>query len=129
MESTCADHPSYHATIGLTAHHGEKKTTVVEGALFDHKHPRLVRINDYAIEAILEGHLLITQHKDQPGVVADISNILAKREINISSMQMGVVKGGSKALAMLEISIPLDQQTMAELSKIKAISKVLQVSL
>jgi D-3-phosphoglycerate dehydrogenase / 2-oxoglutarate reductase len=129
MESSCADHPSYHATISLIAHHGMKKTTVVEGALFDHKHPRLVRINDYAIEAILKGHVLITRHKDRPGVVAAITTILANKDINISSMQLGVVNGGSKAVALLAVSIPLDSETMDELIKLEAISKVMQVSL
>jgi D-3-phosphoglycerate dehydrogenase / 2-oxoglutarate reductase len=106
-----------------------KKTTVVEGALFDHKHPRLVRINDYAIEAILKGHVLITRHKDRPGVVAAITTILANKDINISSMQLGVVNGGSKAVALLAVSIPLDSETMDELIKLEAISKVMQVSL
>lgn len=129
MESSVADHPSYHATVKLTASHGDNKTTMVEGALFDHKHPRLVRINDYTIEAVLEGHMLITRHKDKPGVVAAISSILAARDINISSMQMGVVDGGNKAVAMLGISVPLDSGTMAELSKLEPISKVMQVSL
>ena len=128
MESTRADHPSYHATVSLTATHGENKTTEVEGALFDHKFPRLVRINAYAIEAILEGHILLTRHKDEPGVVAAVSTILAKRHINISSMQLSVVAEGSKAVAMLGISEPLDSKTMDELTKIEAISKVMQAS-
>jgi D-3-phosphoglycerate dehydrogenase len=129
MESIRADHPSYHATVSLAATHGNNKTTEVEGALFDHKFPRLVRINDYVIEAVLKGHMLITRHKDQPGVVAAISSILAKRQINISSMQLGVVGEGTKAVAMLGISESLDSETMNELSKLSAISKVMQVSL
>ena len=129
METTCADHPHYHATVSLTTHHGDNKTTVVEGALFDHKHPRLVRINNFDIESMLEGHLLITRHKDEPGVVAAISSILAKQQINISSMQLGIVNGGNNAVAILEISVPLDKDAMQELSEIKAISKVMQVSL
>jgi D-3-phosphoglycerate dehydrogenase len=129
VESSSEDHPHYHATVGLTAHHGDHKTTIVEGALFDHKHPRLVRINDYGIEAVLEGHMLITRHRDQPGVVAAISSILAKQHINISSMQVGVVNGGDKAIAILGISVPLDKATMQEISGIEAISQVMQVSL
>jgi D-3-phosphoglycerate dehydrogenase len=128
-ESSCEDHPSYHATVSLTAHHGDQKSTVVEGALFDHKHPRLVRINNYAIEAVLKGHMLVTSHNDTPGVVAAISTILAKKEINISSMQLGVVNGGNKAVAMIGISIPLDSEAIHELSELDAINKVMQVSL
>lgn len=127
VESTCGAHPHYHATVALTAHHGNKKTAV-EGALFDRKHPRLVRINDYTVEAVLEGHLLLTRHKDQPGVIAAISSILAKRQINISSMQVGNVNSAD-AVAILGISTPVDEKTLQEIGKVDPISKVTQVSL
>jgi len=127
LESTRGDHPHYHATVCLTARHGDKATTV-EGALFDRKHPRLVRINDYPIEAVLEGNLLLTRHKDQPGVVASISSILARRQINISSMQVGNVNGAD-AVALLGISTRLDETTLKELAGIEPISQVMQVSL
>ncbi len=127
LESARGDHPHYHATVCLTARHGDKSTTV-EGALFDRKHPRLVRINDYPIEAVLEGNLLLTRHKDQPGVVASISSILAKRHINISSMQVGNVNGAD-AVAILGISTPVDAATLKELAGIEPIDQVTQVSL
>lgn len=127
IESARGDHPHYHATVALTAKHGNK-TTTVEGALFDRKHPRLVRINDYAIEAVLDGNLLLTRHRDQPGVVAAISSVLAKRKINISSMQVGNVNGAD-AVAILGISTAVDAATLKELTEIEPVSHVTQVSL
>ncbi len=112
----------------MSASHGNEKTEV-EGALFDHKHPRLVRINDYAIEATLEGDLLMTRHKDQPGVVAAVSSILAKSRINISSMQMGNINGTDNAVAIMSISSPLDSNMIEEIAKIGAVSKVMQLSM
>ncbi len=127
-ETTCAEHPDYHATIRISAGHGDKLTTV-EGTLFDRRHPRLVRINDYEIEAALKGHLLITRHKDQPGVIAAISKIMAEKQINISRMQIGIVNGGHKAIAVIEVSQPLDNEQLQEIEAINAISKVMQVTL
>jgi len=127
VESTSGEHPHYHATVCLTAHHGDTRTTV-EGALFDRKHPRLVRINDYPVEAVLEGNLLLTRHKDQPGVIAAISSILAKRLINISSMQVGNVNG-EDAVAIIGISTLLEKDALQEIVKYEPISKVMQVSL
>lgn len=128
VEATCAEHSDYHATVRLTAHHGDE-TTEVEGALFDHKHPRLVRVNDYAIEATLEGNLLLTRHKDQPGVVAAVSTILAAGRINISSMQMGNINGTDNAVAIMGISSLLDTTMLEEISKIGAVNKVIQISM
>ena len=127
-ESTCRDHPDYHATVCLSAMDASRKT-VVEGTLFDRKHSRLVRINDYKIEATLEGHLLITRHIDQPGVVAAISTLLAERNINISRMQLGDAPGTDKAIVVIQVSEPLDDELMKKIAAIKPISRVMQISL
>lgn len=127
-ESTCSDHPDYHAAVKLSAQHGDK-TTSVEGTLFDRRHPRLVKINDYEIEAALSGHLLITRHRDQPGVVAAISKILADDNINISRMQLGGVNGENRAIAVIEVSEPLTKGQMQEIEAIEPIIKLMQVSL
>ncbi|HEY7841945.1 MAG TPA: phosphoglycerate dehydrogenase [Gammaproteobacteria bacterium] len=128
VESRREQHPDYHGTVSLAAHHGNR-TTTVEGTLFDRRHPRLVRINDYEIEAVLDGHLLLTRHRDQPGVIAAISSLLAGRGINISRMQLGIVNGSDKAVAVIGVSTPLDAELLRQLAAVPAISKVMQVSL
>jgi D-3-phosphoglycerate dehydrogenase / 2-oxoglutarate reductase len=127
-ETTCKEHPDYRGTIRISASHGDDVTTV-EGTIFDRRHPRLVRINDYEIEAALNGHLLITRHKDQPGVIAAITSIMAEHQINISRMQLGIVNGSSKATAVIEVSQPLDITQMKKIETIDAITKVMQVTL
>ena len=126
VEARCGTHPDYHATVRLTATHGDS-TTTVEGTLFERRHPRLVRINDYEIEAVLDGNLLFTVHRDQPGVIAAISTLLADHNINISRMQLGIVNGGSVAVAVIGISTALDTVQLAALAGIPAINKVTQV--
>lgn len=124
-----SDEPQdYHAVVCLTAKHGDK-TTSVAGTVFDKIWPRLTRINDYEIEAALEGNLLFTRHKDQPGVIAAISSLLADQQINISRMQLGIVPNSDKAVAALGICTPLDGESMQQLLAIPAISKALQISL
>ncbi len=128
VESRCGEHPDYHTTVSLTAHHGAKTTTVT-GALFDKKHPRLVRINRYEIEAFLEGHLLFTRHVDKPGVMAAITGLLADNHVNIARMQLGIVAGSDKAVAVMEVSDTLSATIMEQLAKLPAITKVMQVSM
>ena len=127
-QTTCSEHPDYHATIRISASHGDQVTTV-EGTLFDHRHPRLVRINNYEIEAVLSGHLLITRHKDQPGVIAAIGSILADVNINISRMQLGIVNGGEMAIAVIEVSRALSPEEMEKLQSVEAVTKTMQVNL
>ena len=102
---------------------------MVEGTLFDRRHPRLVRINDYEIEAVLEGHLLVTRHRDEPGVIAALGSLLAAQHINISRMQLGIVNGSNKAVAVIGISTPLDGGLLDAIAALGAVDKVMQVSL
>lgn len=127
-ETTRRDHPDYHATVKLVARNDEE-TRAVEGTLFDRRHPRLVKINEDEIEASLSGHLLVTRHHDQPGVVAAISKVLADDQINISRMQLGGVNGHNRAVAVIEISQPLSNTQLEKIKAIDPIEKLIQVSL
>lgn len=127
-EIRCDEPQDYHALITLTAKHGAETTTVA-GTVFDKVLPRLTRINDYEIEAALEGNLLLTRHQDQPGVIAAISQILAERKINISRMQLGIVPNSDKAVAVLGIESALEEDAMQALHDLDVITKTLQISL
>lgn len=129
VSETRSDEPrDYHAVISLIARHDGDETRV-EGTVFDKIRPRLTRVNDYEIEAALEGHLLFTRHNDQPGVISSISSILANQDINISRMQLGIVPDSNKAVAVLGINTPLNESSMDKMLAISAINKALQISL
>lgn len=127
-EATYEDHPDYHGAVKLTAQQSSQ-TTMVEGTLFDRRHPRLVKINDYEVEAALRGNLLITRHRDQPGVVAAISKVLADDHINISRMQLGAVNSENRAVAVIEISKAVGKEQLQRIQEIEPIIKLMQVSL
>ena len=55
-------------------------TTSVAGTLLGERLPRLVRIDEYDVEAVPEGHMLFTRHDDRPGVVGALGSILGRRE-------------------------------------------------
>ena len=56
----------YLSSIRVTGSAGDT-SLCLEGTLFDERHPRLVRVNDYEIEAVLEGNVVMTRHNDRPG--------------------------------------------------------------
>jgi len=123
-----ADSKDYLSLVRITAQSSEQ-TVILEGAIFDESRPRLVKINGYEIESPLEGHLLITKHADEPGVVGKIGEALGKEDINISRMQVGVAEDTQLAIAILDISGSLSSAALENISKIGAVEKVLQVLL
>ncbi len=102
-------------------------TLCLEGTLFDERHARLVRVNDYEIEAALEGQLVMTRHADQPGVIGAIGEILGRAGINITRMQVGASEGKARAIAVIGVSDALSEETLAALAAIEPVDKVLQV--
>lgn len=126
VETSSADSRDYVSLIRLTGN-SDEGVLVLEGAIFDERHPRLVRINDYVIEATLEGHVLFTRHIDRPGVVGAIGAVLGREGINISSMHVGIADGGSRAVALIGISERLNEATLNAMKKIEAVEKVLQI--
>ena len=122
--SDCRDYLSVVRVRGRTTN----SSFCLEGTLFDERHPRLVRVNDYEIEAVLEGRLVMTRHADTPGVVGAIGEILGRQGINISRMQVGAAEGKDRAIAVIGVSQVLDETTLSALSAIAAVDKVLQVN-
>lgn len=98
----------------------------VEGTLYDERHPRLVGVNGHALEALLEGHLLLTRHRDEPGVIGSMGHILGDENVNISRMQVGAANGS--AWAILTVSEPLTTNVLQRVRDLKAIAWAEQLS-
>jgi D-3-phosphoglycerate dehydrogenase len=127
VESSSEESHDYVSLLRVTGY-GENDAIAVEGTLFDDRHPRLVRINKYEIEAALLGHFIFTRHADRPGVIGAIGAAMGRRGINISSMHVGVAPGTDQALAAIGVSTVLDDASLAEIRAIQAVSKAVQIS-
>ena len=104
-------------------------TTSVAGTLLAERLPRLVRIDEYDVEAVPEGHMLFTRHDDRPGVVGALGSVLGRENINISRMQVGNANGKSEAIALIGISTSLSERAIAEIQALPAIRQVVQFKL
>jgi len=108
---------------------GAKTTTRVAGTLLGERHPRLVRIDDYHVEAVPEGCLIFTRHDDRPGVVGALGGILGRENINISRMQVGIADGRPEAIALIGVSAPVSAKTLEEVQSIPAVRQAIQIQL
>src|SRR4029453_2556220 len=103
--------------------------TNVAGTLLGECLPRLVRVDDYEVEAVPEGHMLFTRHDDRPGGVGALGSILGRDNINISRMQVGIADSKDEAIALIGISTSLSERTLAEIKALPAIRQVVQMEL
>jgi D-3-phosphoglycerate dehydrogenase len=98
------------------------------GTVLGHRHGRLVELDHYVIDAIPEGPMLVTFHKDQPGVVGQLGTVLGDAGINISRMQIGsMLKNGETtakaALGILNLDRAPNDAQMAAVRAIPAIER------
>jgi D-3-phosphoglycerate dehydrogenase len=70
---------------------------LIVGAVFQGGQPRIVRVDDFMLEAIPEGSTLYILNHDQPGVVGTVGTLLGEAGVNISRMQLAL-KGGLAAM-------------------------------
>jgi len=101
----------------------------IEGAMFGAKHPRIVRVNDFYLEAVPEGYILILQNKDVPGVVGAVGTILGKNGINIAGMELGRTEKGGNAISFTHVDEVVNKKALDELRALPQIVSATLVKL
>jgi D-3-phosphoglycerate dehydrogenase len=90
---------------------------------------RITEINGFHIEALPQGHMLVTRNRDVPGVIGRIGTILGEAGVNVSRFHLGRRERGGEAMAVIEIDGPVDSKTLNELRSLEQITFVQQIDL
>lgn len=90
---------------------------------------RIVEIDNYGIELRLEGDIIMYQNIDKPGMLASVSGVLAKKEINIGSLSLGRSGKGSKAITAISVDKKLEAPELEALKGLDGISHLHYISL
>ena len=90
---------------------------------------RITEINNFRIEAIPRGYMLVMHNRDVPGVIGRVGTILGERGINISAFHLGRRERGGEAMAVIELDAPASDETRQELLASEGIISVQQVKL
>ncbi|MFA5334819.1 MAG: ACT domain-containing protein, partial [Candidatus Omnitrophota bacterium] len=97
----------------------DKSKVVVAGTLSPRKNPRIVKINDFYVEASTVGYLLVLINEDKPGIVGHIGTILGQHKINIAGMTLGRKKAGGHAMTALNLDEEVPEAVMEEIRSAK----------
>jgi D-3-phosphoglycerate dehydrogenase len=82
---------------------------------------RLTRINDFFMEAVPEGTILMLHNRDVPGVVGKVGTLLGERGINIAGIELGREKAGGTALSLIHVDERVPKDVLDELRKLPPI--------
>lgn len=97
----------------------DKREITAGGTTFGNDFLRLVRFNEYQLDAYLDGLLLIYRHKDVPGLIGAIGTTFGKHQVNISHMALGREKSepGGDALAVLNLDNEPSEEALKEVKE------------
>src|SRR5699024_4773554 len=84
----------------------------VAGTLLNGLGARIVKVDDYSMDVVPEGHLLLIHHQDQPGAIGRVGSLLAENDVNIATMQVGREHIGGSAVMMLSIDRPMEKEDL-----------------
>ena len=89
--------------------------------------PHILRVNRYWIDIVPRGgYLLLSDHRDRPGLIGEVGTILGNADINISSMLLSRLEPRGPALMVLELDEAVNETT---LRKLQALPEVYTVKL
>lgn len=128
VESKFSEHKDFASLITITMEI-DGTTRSVSGTIFGKMQPRIVQINEFYLEALPEGTILVIHNQDRPGVIGNIGTLLGKKKINISRMQLGLMRQSGEAIALYNVEGDLKQEVIEEIEKLPNIISVKKVVL
>ena len=99
-------------TIVLRTDRGEE---TMEGSVFSRTRQRVVSIDGYTMDLDPSGHLVISKHLDQPGVIGRASTTLGRANVNIAGMQVGRIHPGEEAIMVLNVDSDVPPEAIEEI--------------
>jgi D-3-phosphoglycerate dehydrogenase len=88
---------------------------LIAGAIFHGVQPRIVRLDDFILEAIPEGFALLLHNHDRPGVVGAVGTILGEERVNISRMQLALQRERGEAAMLVNVDARPAESVMERL--------------
>lgn len=115
IENTTDRMDEYANLIGITVRFADGASRMIHGVLAESREIRIVRIDSWQTSAEADGHLLIIQNRDVPGVVGAVGNLLGSKGVNIANLRLSRDRKKAEALMMVNIDDPVNEEILAQL--------------
>lgn len=107
----------------------DNETRSVAGTLFRNDEARFVRVDDYTVDIVPQGHMLFVPHLDKPKIIGRVGTMIGEHDVNIAGMVVGRKVVGGKAVMVLQIDNVVPEGTMEDINKIDGVLDVKYVYL
>jgi D-3-phosphoglycerate dehydrogenase len=109
----------------------ESGEVTAAGTIFGKQFLRLVRLDQFQLDAYLDGLLLLYRHIDKPGVIGSVGTACGRHGVNIAHMAVGRLKNepGGDAIAVLNLDNAPSDAALDDIKRNDAVQSVQLVQL
>jgi D-3-phosphoglycerate dehydrogenase len=93
----------------------DNEPITITGTLLDHREPHIVQINQYRMNFVPEGYMLLMGSYDKPGVIGRVGTLLSAHNVNIASWHTGREGRGGNTLTVMTLDEAIPDDVMSEL--------------
>ncbi len=109
----------YHTLVRLKVETTDGEFEVA-GTLFSGK-PRIVLINQVALEAELTPHMLFVRNEDKPGFIGRLGTHLGEAKVNIANFTLGRTSPGQDAVCLVSVDAVIPAALLQAITKIQGV--------
>lgn len=120
-----ADHPN---TVKFTISSGAKEVSMT-GASIGGGNVEIVNVNQFDVKFTAVYPTLIISHHDRPGMIAEITTLLGRNQINIGFMDLDRKGRDREAMTVIETDVPIPDDLLGELNALSMIFDIKRVDL
>ncbi|MDR1019291.1 MAG: phosphoglycerate dehydrogenase [Synergistaceae bacterium] len=95
----------------------QNAVATLTGTITEEGRQHIVKMNDYWVDFVPHGNLLIFQNHDRPGVIGKIGKLLGDSSVNIANFNLGRRESSGLALAVMQIDAPVSDDLLAQMQK------------
>ncbi len=121
-------HGDYAEYVEVALLGGDQETRLA-GALLGEGFPRVVRIDEFHVDVVPRGTLLVLRNRDVPGVIGRVGTVLGDAGVNIAEYHQARVEQGGEALAAISVDGRVGEDVLGRLRRLRAVRDVRQAVL
>lgn len=115
-------------SVKFTFYYKNSEPIVIIGSSIGGGEILITNIKGFETSLSLQRPVILITHKDEKGVIRDVSDLLANEEINIGTMTLSRKEKGGEASCIIETDSEVSDLLLENLKKIKNIKTVISIN-
>lgn len=117
-------HPN---TVKISLAGREDKKVEVMGSSIGGGRIEIKQINEFQVEVMGDYPTLVVLQQDLPGVVSQVTSLIASAQINIAQMRVSREKKGARALMIIETDQTIEPAALALMQKLPTVYQAMAI--